>query len=68
MVQPFVLWHTMKIVRACLHVPSVHLTVRMGSEPILSVKWSISIDTIVNFDGDGDGHGDEDGTCKQALI
>ena len=33
----------------------------MGSVPILSIKWSISIGTIINFDGDGDG------TCKQAL-
>ena len=33
----------------------------MGSVPNLSVKWSVSIDTMINFDGDGDG------TCKQAL-
>ena len=59
------------------------LTIKMGSEPNLSVKRSFSIDTMVNFDGDGnrhgdgdgnrhrdgDGnrHGDGDGTCKQAL-
>ena len=38
---------------------------RMGTEPILSVKQSVSIGTMLNFDGDGDGHGD--GTCKQTL-
>ena len=36
----------------------------MGSLPILSVKQSVSIDTMTNFDGDGDG----DGACKQALT
>ena len=41
--------------------------VRMGSVAILSVKQSVSIDTMINFDVDGDGHGDRDGTCKQAL-
>ena len=45
----------------------VRLTDRMGTEPILSVKRSVSIDTIVNFDGGGDGHRDGDGTCKQAF-
>ena len=40
---------------------------RMGTEPILSGKWSVSIDTMINFDGDGDGYGDGDGMCKQAL-
>ena len=45
----------------------VHLTIRMGCEPILSVKWSVSIDTMINFDGDSDGHGDGDSTCKQAF-
>ena len=42
------------------------VTVRMGSEPSLPVKRSLSIDTMLNFDGDGDGHGNSDGTCKQA--
>ena len=42
------------------------MTVRMGLEPILSVKRSVSIDTMIKFDGDIDGHGD--GMCKQALI
>ena len=36
----------------------VHLTVRMGSEPSLSIKRSISVDTMINFDRDGNG------TCK----
>ena len=43
------------------------LTDRLGSEPILSIKWSVSIGTMLNFDGDCDGHGEGDGTCKQAL-
>ena len=45
----------------------VRLTSRMGTEPILSIKRSISIDTMINFDGDGERHGDEDGTCKQEF-
>ena len=65
---------------ACLHVPAPspsqfiivsmemdHLTDRMDSVPILSVKWTVSTGTMINFDGDGDGHRDGDGTCKQAL-
>ena len=64
----------MLMLEACLHVPSpspskynivpmetVRLTNRMGTEPILSVKRTVSIDTMINFDGDGDR------TCKQAL-
>ena len=47
---------------------TVHLTDRMGTEPILSVKQFISIDTMINFDCDGNGHGDGDGTCKQAFT
>ena len=43
------------------------MMVRMGSEPILSVKRSISIDTMIKFDGDVDGQGEGDGICKQAL-
>ena len=38
---------------------------RMGSVPILFVKWSVSIGKMVNFDRDGNGDGD--GTCKQTL-
>ena len=40
------------------------LTDRMGTESILPIKRSISIDTMITFDGDGDGGG----TCKQAFI
>ena len=40
-----------------------HLMNRMGSVPILSVKWSVSIGTMLKFDGDGDG----DGTIKRDL-
>ena len=36
----------------------------MGSEPNLSVKWCLTIDTMLNFDGDFDGYGHGDGTCK----
>ena len=39
---------------------------RMGIQPILPVKLSITIDTMLNFDSDG--HGDCDVTCKQTLI
>ena len=39
----------------------------MGTEPILSIKQSASIDTMMNFDVDGDGHGHGDSMCKQAL-
>ena len=42
--------------------------IRMGTDPIQSVKQSISIDTLIHFDGDGDGHRDEDSMCKQALA
>ena len=45
----------------------VRSAVRMGSEPILFIKQSVSIDTMLNFDGDSDGDGYGDGTCKQAL-
>ena len=44
------------------------LTGRMVSVPILSAKRSISIGIMVNFDRYGDGHGDGDGTRKQALT
>ena len=40
---------------------------RIGSVSILSVKWSVSIDTMINFDGDGDDDRDGDGTCKQTF-
>ena len=34
---------------------------RLSLEPNLSIKWSFSIGTMINFDGDGHG------MCKQAL-
>ena len=42
------------------------LTGGMGSEPSLSVKQSITIDTMVNFDSDRRGH--RDSTCKWAFT
>ena len=39
----------------------------MGSVPILPFKRSVSISTMLKFDGDGDGDGDRDGTCKRTL-
>ena len=38
----------------------------MRAEPILCIKRYVSIETMINFDGDGDGGGD--GTCKQTLT
>ena len=38
------------------------LTERMGSEPILPVKQSVTIDTMLNFDGH------REATCKQTLT
>ena len=46
---------------------TVHLTVIMRSVPILSFKWSVSIDTMLNFDGDGHSDGDGDGTREQTF-
>ena len=40
---------------------------RMGSVPNLLVKRSISIDTMLNFDGDRHGHGDCEGTVNRPL-
>ena len=40
------------------------LTDRMGFEPNLSIKWSVAIDTMINFDSDSDGHGYGDTTCE----
>ena len=37
---------------------------KMVTEPILCIKRSVSIETMINFDGDGDGDGSGDGTCK----
>ena len=43
------------------------LTGRIGSEPNLSAKRSVTIDTMINIDSDGDGHGHGDGMCKRVL-
>ena len=55
--------------RLCHRLRQIYIVcmvmVRMGSVPIQSIKWSVTIDTMINFDGDGDGHGD--GTCKQVF-
>ena len=64
--------HTIKV---CLHVPSPYsskfnivpmvmnrLTDRIGAEPILSFKRSVSIDIMLNIDGDGKG------VCKQTIT
>ena len=40
--------------------------VRIGVQSILPVKVSITIDTMLNFDDEFDGHGDV--TCKQTLM
>ena len=40
---------------------------RLSSEPILSVKQSVTIHTMLNFDGDFDRHGHGDDMCKQTL-
>ena len=37
---------------------------RMGVQPVLPVKVSVIIDTMLNFDGDFDEHGDG----KQTMI
>ena len=40
------------------------LTARMSSKPNLPVKRSVTIGTMINFDGDGDRDGDRHGKCK----
>ena len=40
---------------------------RMGVQPILPVKMSVTFDTILTFDGDFDVHGYGDVTCKRTL-
>ena len=40
----------------------------MSSEPNLSVKRSVTIHKIVNFDGNRHGHGNGNGMCNQALT
>ena len=45
-----------------------HLMDRAGSESNLSVRRSITIGTMLKLDGDGDGHWNGKGMCKQALM
>ena len=40
----------------------------MGSKPNLSIKWSITIGTMINTDSGFDGHGHRDSMCKRAFI
>ena len=37
----------------------------MSPESNLSIKWSVNIGTMINFDSDGHGHGDD--TCERAF-
>ena len=39
----------------------------MGVQPILPIKVSITINLMLKFDGDFDGHSDGDFTCKQTF-
>ena len=41
---------------------------RLGLEPILSVKQSVSIGTIINVDNDGHAHSNGNGMSKQVVI
>ena len=41
---------------------------RLRSERNLSVKWSITIGTMINVDSEFNGHGNSDIMCKQALT
>ena len=50
----------------CRATPTL-ASVTFTSESNLSVKPSVTIDTMMNVDGDGDGHGYGDGTCKQTF-
>ena len=45
---------------------TVYLTGRMSVEPILPIRWTVSIGTIVKFDGDKDSDGVR--MCKQAFT
>ena len=44
------------------------LTGGIGSEPNLSIKWPMTIGTVVNFDSENEGYGHRDGTCKWAST
>ena len=40
----------------------------MGVQPTLPIKVSVTIDTMLNFDGDFGRHRNSDITCKQTFI
>ena len=40
----------------------------MCAQPVLPIKVSVTIDTMLNFYGDFDEHGDGDIKCKQTSI
>ena len=44
------------------------MTSRMGLEPILPVKLSVTISTMLNFDGHCDCDGNGVTTCKQTFT
>ena len=44
------------------------LTEKMGPVPNMPITRPVSINTILNFEGEGHEHGDGDGTCKQAFT
>ena len=40
----------------------------MGVQPTLPIKVSVTIGTMLNFDGDFDGHGDSDITAMTQIL
>ena len=75
-VDSVICWGLRSVYTYCLCVRVRHcqiyivciVTVRMGSVPILPVKRTITIGTMLKFNGDGHGHGDGDGMCKQTFT
>ena len=45
-----------------------HHGCQMGSGPILSIEVTITIDTVLNYDGDFDRHGHRTVTCKHIFY
>ena len=41
---------------------------RKGVQPMLPIEVFVTIDAMLNFNGDHDGHGSSDVTCKQTLT
>ena len=50
-----------------MSVTNVFYDIITGSGPILSAKGTITINTMLNSDGEFDGHEDGDVTCKQNI-